>query len=122
MNGALKVPLVAAGDTTAGAVMAVQNEDDRDRIVTNLIIDVITPSDGVATIDAGMSGETLANGNHLIDGLDVNAAAGVFSNHSDPGSQGASQYKWSAGLYITITASADLAGFEGNAYLQWFYP
>ena len=117
--GALKVPLVAAVDTTPGAVLAVQNEEGEDLIVTDLIIDIITESNGPALVDAGIVPVAAQSHDNLVDGLDLSGGPGVFSNISDPGTNGEVQVKWPAGHYVTITATADLTGLVANAYIKW---
>jgi hypothetical protein len=119
--GALKVPLVAAGDTTPGAVLTLLNDTAYDRIVTALFIDIITESNNPATVDAGVSGETVASSDNLLDECGISGGPEVLSNHNEGGTNGRSAVKWPSGHYLTITASTDLDGFTGNAYLDWIY-
>lgn len=117
--GAYKVALTAATDTTAGGVLSLQNPEGVDLIITDLILDITTVATGSANVNAGMSGASVASSDNLIDGQDVNAAAGVFSNKGEAGSNGKAQIKWPTDHYLTITASATLAGLVGNAYVKW---
>jgi len=115
-NNGLKVALTAS-DAAAG-VLSLLNPEGVDLIITRLVLDITTPSTGAGTLDAGVAATAVTN-DSLIDGLDVNAAAGVFDNYTDKGTNGKSRKLWLAGQYLTITkASGAMAGLVGNAYIQ----
>lgn len=116
--GAYKAALTAATDTTVGGVLKLLNPEGADLIITDFILDITTKSTGAATIDAGVDDGGDVSSDTLIDGLDVNAAAGVFSNTVDGGTNGGVA-KWPAGQYIVATASASVAGLVGNAYIKY---
>jgi hypothetical protein len=118
-KNAYKVALTAATSTAVGGVLKLRNELGGDLIVKRLILDITTKSTGAATVDAGVHADGTASSDNLIDGLDVNAAAGVFDNLKNPGTNGKAAVKWKAGEYIVITASATVAGLVGNAYIEW---
>lgn len=118
-KGAKKVALTAVTGTTAGGVLSLANPEGADLIVTRLILDITTPSTGAATVDAGIAADGETSSDILIDGASVATAAKVLDNVSDGGSNGKARQKWSASQYLTITASATLAGLVGNAYIEY---
>lgn len=118
-TGSYKHALTAATGTTAGGVLKVMNDFGADVIVTRLVLDIATKSTGVATVDAGIHATGSASADNLIDGLDVNAAAGVFDNTKNGGTNGKGVALWPAGHYLVITASATAAGLVGNAHVEF---
>lgn len=119
-RGAYKVALTAATTNAVGGVLKVQNPEGVDLFVTRLVLDITTKSTGAATVDAGIDDGGDVSSDTLIDGLDVNAAAGVFDNIEHGGTNGKATRKWPAGHYLVITASATVAGLVGSAYIEWF--
>ena len=117
--GAYKTALTAVTTTAAGGALTLQNPEGVDLILTDLILDITTVATSAANVNAGISGASVASSDNLIDGQDVNAATGVFSNKGEGGSNGKAQRKWPTDHYLTITASATLAGLVGNAYIKW---
>lgn len=118
-NGAYKVALTAATDTTAGGVLSLANPEGVPLIVTRLVIDVTTPSSGAAAIDAGIAANGTTSSDTLIDGASVATAAKVLDNVSDGGTNGKARQKWGASQFLTITASASAAGMVANAYIEY---
>jgi hypothetical protein len=118
-KGALKVALTAATTTAVGGVLKLVNPEGADVIVKRFTLDVTTASTGAATVDAGIDTDGTTSSDTLLDGLDVNAAAGVFDNIDDQGTNGQATVKWPAGEYLVITASATVAGLVGNAYIEY---
>ena len=118
-TGSLKVPLTAATSNAVGGVLKLQNPEGVDLIVTRLVLDITTKSTGAATVDAGIDDDGDTSSDNLIDGLDVNAAAGVFDNLGSGGTNGLTTVLWPAGHHLVITASADASGLEGYAHVQY---
>lgn len=118
-TGSYRVPLTAATTTAVGGVLKVQNPENADVIITRLVLDVQKPSSGAATVDAGIDDDGDTSSDNLIDGLDVNAAAGVFDNLGSGGTNGLTTVLWPAGHHLVITASADATGLEGDAHVQY---
>ena len=118
-TGAYKVALTAVTSTAAGGVLSLANPEGEALIVTRLILDITTASTGAATVDAGIAANGTTSSDTLIDGLDVNAAAGTFDNTVSGGTNGKGAKKWGTTQYLTITASATLAGLVGNAYIEY---
>lgn len=118
-NGAYKVALTAVTGTTAGGCLSLANPEGADLIVTRLVLDITTPSTGAATVDAGIAANGSTSSDILIDGASVATAAKVLDNINDAGTNGKARQKWTSSQYLTITASATLAGLVGNAYIEY---
>lgn len=119
-RGAYKVALTAATTNAVGGVLKLKNPEGVDLFITRLVLDITTKSTGAATVDGGVDDGGDVSSDNLIDGLDVNAAAGVFDNIENGGTSGKVTVKWPAGHYVVISASATVAGLVGNAYIQWY--
>jgi len=117
--GAKKEALTAVTTTTAGGALSVVNPLGVDLIVTDLILDITTEATGSATVDAGIAADGTTSADNLIDAGNVGAAVAVLNNVDNAGSNGKKCVKWGATEYLTITASATLAGLVGNAYIKW---
>ena len=112
-----KVALAAVAG--AGGVLAFQNPLGAPAIVERLILDITTVATAAATVNAGTGATAATASDNLIDGLDVNAAAGVFDNLGDPGTNGKSRQRFGATDYVTISqATGDVAGLIGTAYVH----
>ncbi|MDI9549858.1 MAG: hypothetical protein QM346_19870 [Chloroflexota bacterium] len=109
--GAYKAALTADTTGAVGGVLKLLNPEGVDLIITDFILDITTKSAGAATIDAGVDDGGDVSSDTLLDGVNVNAAAAVFSN--------AAAVKWPADEYIVATASASVAGLVGNAYIKY---
>ena len=118
-KGAYKVALTAATGTTAGGVLSLANPEGADLIVTRLVLDITTEATGAATVDAGIAANGTTSADNLIDAGDVGAAVAVLDNIEDGGTNGQAVYKWGSSQYLTVTASATLAGLVGNAYIEY---
>lgn len=118
-KGAYKVALTAGVDT-GGGVLSLSNPEEADLIVTRIMLDLTTPASAACTVDAGISSGETTSADNLLDGLDVNAAAGVFDNIENQGTNGKAAVKWNSNQYLTISrASGASAGLVGNAYIEY---
>ncbi|RLD07706.1 MAG: hypothetical protein DRI32_00445 [Chloroflexi bacterium] len=116
--GAYKVAL--ADLDAGGGVLSLLNPEGADLIITKIVLDVTTPSTGACTVDAGVGAAATTVYDNLIDGLDVNAAVGVFDNIDDQGTNGQSVLRWESGKYLTIsTKTGAAADLVGNAYIGY---
>lgn len=116
---AYKVALTAGTDT-AGGVLSLLNPEGVDLIITNLELDVTTAATAACTLDAGVGSGATTKYDTLIDGLDVNSAAGLFDNHDNPGSNGTATIRWESDHYLTVsTATGASAGLVGYAYIKY---
>lgn len=118
-KGAYKVALTAATGTGGGSVLSLANPEGADLIVTRLVLDITTEATGTPTVDAGIAANGTTSSDTLLDGLAVGAAAGVFDNTENGGTNGKGAVKWGASQFLTITPSASAAGLVGNAYIEY---
>lgn len=116
--GAYRAQLTATTGTTGGGALALANPEGQPVIVTRLTLYVEDASDGAATVDAGIGASATTSADNLIDGVSV-AATGVSDNITDKGSNGKSRQLWGASQFLTITASATLAGMIAYAYVEY---
>lgn len=117
--GAYRVALTAATTTGAGAVASIANPEGAKVLITRAVIHLTSEATGSATVDGGVAANGTTSADNLFDGLDVGAAAGVFDNVDDQGTNGQSVVEWDSDEYVTITASATLAGLVGYIYLEY---
>jgi len=104
---------LTASDAAAG-VFSLENTYGTDLAVSQVIIDVTTVATGACTVDVGVAATAILS-DTVIDGLNVNAAAGMFDNHGDPGSNGAAVRKWKSGEFLTASvASGASSGLVGT--------
>lgn len=116
----VRVPLGVVN--TPGGLLSWQNPElGRDIGIVGLEIDITTVSSGAGTADFGTTptnGATLSD--NLIDGLNLNAATGLFNNNEDKGTNGKSKQRLAAGKWLTgSTASGSAVGLVGFAYIQY---
>lgn len=116
--GAYRKALVAVTTTTAGGALSIPNPEGVDVIITRAVLYIPTPSAGAATVDLGVAANGTTSADNLIDGVSV-AAAGVFDNLNQAGTNGKATRIWGASQYVTATASATLAGIVGYLYLEY---
>ena len=107
---------------TGGGVVSWQNPEDVAIIVTRLVLDITTKSTAACTLDAGPGATATTVADTLIDGLDANAAAGVFDNIEDQGTNGKSTARLdeAGGTtdYLTVSKKTGAAaGIVGNYHI-----
>lgn len=114
----VKVALVAS-DAAAGVFSWRNTEESADIIVTGVVLNVTTASSGACTLDIGFAATSILADN-LIDGLDVNAAVGVFDSTIEKGTNGAGAVLVADDEYVTGSmASGAAAGLAGFAYITY---
>ncbi len=117
-KGAYKIALAALD--TGGGVLSLLNPEGEDLIITRLVLDVTTKTAAACTLDGGVGAAATTVYDNLIDGLDVNAATGVFGNIDDQGTNGQSVVRWESDEYLTISMKTGAAaGLVGNAYIEY---
>lgn len=107
--------------TFAGAdLLNLANPEGAALIITNFIVRTTVVSTGAATIDAGVAATGVSN-DELIDGLDVNGALVLESNHDQvtAGTVAEHEVEWGAAEYLTITPSAATTGLVGTYYVEY---
>ena len=113
---------LAGGTDTGGGVGAWQNPHENAVIVKGITIDLTTAASAACTIDCGTTATSaVTSSDNLIDGLDVNAATGVFDNITDKGTNGKSRQRLASGKWITFSrASGASAGLVGTAFIEYY--
>jgi hypothetical protein len=120
MTKVVKVALAALD--TGGGVFAWQNsEEGASIIITRIILDVTTVATAACTLDIGTTATSAATvSDNLIDGLDVNAATGVFDNLGNAGTNGKTRQKLASGKWVTgRMKTGAAAGLVGSAYIEY---
>jgi hypothetical protein len=113
----------AAIHAGTGGVIAWTNPETSAILVTRVILDLTTVSTGACTLDIGVT-ETSATttSDTLLDGIDANAATGVFDSMNaalDSGANAKAQ-KLAAAKWITIDEkTGDATGLVGVLYIQY---
>ena len=105
---------------TGGGVLSLLNPEGVDLIITRLVLDVTTVATAACTLDAGVAAAATTSNDTLIDGLDVNAATGVFGNIDDKAGNGQALIRWESDYYLTISMKTGAAaGLVGNGYIEY---
>lgn len=118
----IRTAVVALADATGGGgILAWQNPEEYPIIVTRLVLDITTEATGAATGNFGAAANGTTSSDTLLDGVDIGAAAGVFDNIDDQGTNGLSKVRLAANGgavdYLTGSGAADPAGLAGYAYI-----
>ena len=116
-GGAFRADLTAV--TSATQALALANPEGRDIYVTRFLIATSAPSAGAATVDAGIAADAVTSSDTLIDGASVASSAKVIDSGKDGGTNGKIGQKWGASQFLTVTASATLAGLVGEVIIEW---
>ena len=106
---------------TAGGLFNWQNDEGVAIIINRVDLDVTTKTTAACTVDIGTTTVSAAtSSDNLIDGLDVNTAAGVFDSITDKGVNGKSRQKIAADEWVTgSVATGASAGIVGYAYIHY---
>ena len=116
-RGALKKATGAlAAVDTAGGLFSWANPETGEILVEHVALKIGTKTTGACTADVGTtatSATTLSD--NLIDGKDINAAAGTFTNLESAGTNGKAGQRLAAGKWVTgSVASGASAGIVGT--------
>jgi len=116
-RGALKkVTGALAKIDTAGGLFAWANPEAGDIIVEHIALIITTKTTGACSADVGTTATNATTlSDNLIDGKDINAAAGTFTNLESAGTNGKpaqrlAKGKWVTGSVVSSGASAGLVG------------
>ena len=120
INGSLQVAEVTLADAdTGGGILSWPNPEGVAIVVENLMLDITTKTSAACTIDGGVtvvSATTSDDG--LINGLDANAATGLFSASNAP--VGITDVRLAAGGWVTVSkATGAAAGLVGKALIVY---
>lgn len=123
MPAAIKkhVKVALAALDAAGGILAWQNPEGVDILVTRFYIDTTAVATAACTADFGMTATSAAtSADNLIDGVDLNAAVIFADNVTNAGTNGKSRQKVAAGKWITGSkATGAAAGLVGSAYIEY---
>lgn len=106
---------LAAVDT-GGGVFSWKNPETGPILVMHLAVIVTTKAAGACSLDCGTTAvSATTSSDTLIDGKDVNAAAGTFTNDESAGTNGKPFKRLEAGKWVTgsVVASGASAGLKG---------
>lgn len=116
-RGALKKATgsLAAVDT-GGGVFSWANPESGDILVEHVALKVATKTTDACTVDVGTTAvNATTSSDNLIDGKDINAAAGTFTNLESAGTNGKSAQRLASGKWVTASKSSGAtAGLVGT--------
>lgn len=120
----IKVPV--NGDLLAvatNAVMGYRFVESSKVIITRVVLDITTVATGACTVDVGYTATSInTTSDSLLDGIDANAATGVFDSMNaalDTGANAKAQLAAVNG-FVTITEkTGDAEGLRGNLYIHY---
>lgn len=106
---------LAAVDT-GGGVFAWQNPETGYILVQHVVMNVTTKTSGACTVDVGTTAtNATTSSDNLIDGKDINAATGIFTNDESAGTNGKAFKRLATGKWVTgSVASGASAGLVGT--------
>lgn len=115
-GGLKKATGALAAVDTAGGVFAWQNPEDGYILVEHVVLNVTTKTTAACTVDVGTTATNATTlSDTLIDGKDINAAAGIFTNDESAGTNGKPFKRLAAGKWVTgSVASGASAGLVGT--------
>lgn len=112
-----KVTGALAAVDTGGGIFSWQNPESGPIIVQHVALVITTKTTGACSADVGT---TATNGttssDNLIDGKDINAAAGTFTNLESAGTNGKAGQRLASGKWVTgsMVAGGATAGLVGT--------
>lgn len=116
-RGAVKkvVGALAAVDT-GGGIFSWQNPEAGDILIEHVALVVGTKTSAACSVDVGTTAtNATTSSDNLIDGKDINAAAGTFTNIESAGTNGKSAQRLATGKWVTASkASGASAGLVGT--------
>lgn len=115
-RGALKKatgPLAAVD--TAGGIFSWKNPEGADILIEHVAVKATHTATAACTVDVGTTATSATtSSDNLIDGVDVNADTGTFTNDESAGTNGKSRKRLAADKWVTASkstgASAGLVG------------
>lgn len=112
---------VTGGAGSAGVFASWVNPEAGTILITRAIFNVTTVATAAATINIGTTATSATTASDtLIDGLDVNAATGIFDNSVNGGTNGKGSQTLASGKWVTVAeATGDVNGLVGNLYLEY---
>ena len=113
------VSCAVTGYTSTGVKFGIANPEGRSLLITGRWLEVTTVATAANTVDIGVAAAVGTGSDTLIDGLDVNAAVGIFSTN---GTNGASQRRWGASEFVTLESkTGSITGLVGVLIIEYCY-
>lgn len=117
-RGALKKATGALAKVdTGGGLFAWANPEASDILVEHIALVVGTKTNGACSVDVGTTATNATTlSDNLIDGQDINAAAGTFTNAANGGTNGKTAQRLATGKWVTgsVVAGGASAGLVGT--------
>ena len=105
---------------TGGGVIGIANPEEADLIITRFVLDITTKTTDACTLDGGPAAAITTLSDTVIDGLDVNAAAGVFDNIKNQAGSGLESERWESDEFFTLSMKTGAAaGLVGTYYIEY---
>jgi len=115
-----QVVVTLTEDETGGGILSWANPEGETILITSLIINLTTASTGAGTADFGVAAAATTLSDTLMDGIDTNAAVGVFDIVEDEGTNGVGAQLMTSGQFLTGSAkTGDAAGLAGKAFIEY---
>lgn len=112
--------IALAADDDPGGLFAWENPEASKILVTRMLVHLTTETTGACTGDFGPAADGTTLNDTGIDGLDLNAASGLFDNIKNPGSNGQESFVVDEGDFVTgSVASGESAGIAGFVYIEY---
>lgn len=111
-----KVTGALAAVDTGGGIFSWQNPESGDILIKHVAMVVTTKTTGACTVDVGATSvNATTSSDNLIDGKDINVAAGTFTNIESAGTNGKFAQRLASGKWVTASkASGASAGLVGT--------
>lgn len=112
---------VAGGASSSGVFASLANPFGADVLITRAILVTTVIATAAATVDIGVAADATTSNDGLIDGLDVNAATGVFDSAvaAIAGTNGKPSKRWSTTQFLNVAeASGNVDGLVGTLYIE----
>jgi hypothetical protein len=115
-GGLKKATGALAAVDTGGGVFSWQNPESSEILIELVKVNVTTKTTAACTIDVGTTAtNATTSSDNLIDGKDINAAAGTFDNIVDAGTNGKPKMRLAADKWLNgSVASGASAGLVGT--------
>lgn len=115
-GGLKKVTGNLAAVDTGGGVFSWANPESGTILIEHVVLNVTTKTTAACTIDVGVTATSaVTSSDTLIDGKDINASVGTFTNIESAGTNGKFAQRLAAGKWVTgSVASGASAGLVGT--------
>lgn len=112
-----KVTGALAAVDTGGGIFSWQNPEAGAILVHHVVLNVTTKTTGACSVDVGTTAtNATTSSDTLIDGKDINAATGIFTNDESAGTNGKPFKRLASGKWVTasMVAGGATAGLVGT--------